>query len=90
MLLWITESSVKSFLKMLVSLKLILRSIVISSLSTRSVTSNVEKCVKGLKNKKGYKLGESVNPKMTKQELIETVVGTERKIVKTIKLKDIK
>lgn len=49
-----------------------------------------EKCVKGLKHKKGYKLGESVNPKMTKQELIETVVGTERKIVKTIKLKDIK
>lgn len=49
-----------------------------------------EKCVKGLKNKKGYKLGESVNPKMTKQELIETVAGTERKIVKTIKLKDIK
>ena len=28
-----------------------------------------ERCVKGLKHKKGYKLGESVNPKMTKQEL---------------------
>lgn len=49
-----------------------------------------EKCVVGLKHKKGYKLGESVNPKMTKQDLIETVIGTERKIVKTIKLKDIK
>lgn len=49
-----------------------------------------EKCVVGLKHKKGYKLGESVNPKMTKQDLIETVIDTERKIVKTIKLKDIK
>lgn len=48
-----------------------------------------EKCVKDLKNKPGYKLGESVNPKMTKNELVEAVIEHERKIVKTVKVKDI-
>jgi hypothetical protein len=47
-----------------------------------------EKCVKALKDKPGYTLGESIKPKMTKQELIETVLRDTRVITK-IKVKDI-
>ena len=48
-----------------------------------------EKCVKDLKNKKGQKLGESIKPKMTKQELIETVNKSEYIVINKIKVKDI-
>jgi hypothetical protein len=48
-----------------------------------------EKCVKSLKNKKGYKLGESINPKMTKQELIETILNSDKKVITRIKVKNI-
>jgi hypothetical protein len=49
-----------------------------------------EACVKDLKGKKGYKLGESVNPKMTKQELVETVLQTTKSnTIKRIKVSEL-
>lgn len=55
-----------------------------------SETDRYEKCVKNLKGKKGYKLGESVKPKMTKDKLIETILNTNtKKVVKKFKVKDI-
>ena len=47
-----------------------------------------EKCVKSLKDKPGYTLSETINPKMTKQELIETVLK-DSKVITKIKVKDI-
>jgi hypothetical protein len=55
-----------------------------------SANDRYEKCIKNLKGKKGYKLGESVNPKMSKKQLETTILEQKnKKVVKTVKVKDI-
>ena len=55
----------------------------------REDNEKYEKCVKDLKNKKGYKLGESKNPIMTKNELVEFIQNKKRVVVETFKVKDL-
>jgi hypothetical protein len=57
---------------------------------SEAATERYEKCIKDLKGKKGYTLGESINPKMTKGQLEETINNLDdKKIIKRVKVKDL-